>query len=117
VEGYRTWPTICEERNHLAHRVRGKGDEQRLQMCLCPHNVDEVLKIRPMKHGRDDFVAWYYEKSCIFIVKSGYRLAVENMRRNEGLDAGSSGATDGRALYKELWNADVPQRFEFLLGS
>jgi hypothetical protein len=33
------------------------ADEQRLRMCLYPHDVDEVLKIRPMQHGRDDMVA------------------------------------------------------------
>jgi hypothetical protein len=71
-------------------------DEQRLWMCLYPHDVDEVLKIQPMQHGREDFVAWYYERSGIFMVKSAYRLAVEEKRRREGLVASSSGATDGR---------------------
>jgi hypothetical protein len=87
-----------------------KCDEQ--QMCLYPHNVDEVLKIRPMQHGREDFMAWYYEKSGIFTVKSAYRLAVEDKRRSEGLDASSSWATDGWSMYKELWNADVPPKVQ-----
>jgi hypothetical protein len=83
-------------------------DEQRLWMCLYPHDVEELLKIRPMQHGRDDFVAWYYERSGIFMVKIAYRLAVEEKRRREGLDASSSGATDGRSMYKDLWSVDVP---------
>jgi hypothetical protein len=85
-------------------------DEQQLRMCLYPHDVEEVLKIRPMQHERDDFMAWYYERSRIFTVRSAYRLAAEEKRRREGLDAGSSGATDGRSMYKDLWNADVPAK-------
>jgi hypothetical protein len=64
-------------------------------VCLYPHDVDEVLKVRPMQHGREDFVAWYYEKSGIFMVKAAYRLAMEEKRRSEGLEVSSSGATDG----------------------
>jgi hypothetical protein len=45
-----------------------------------------------------------------FTVKSVYRLMVEEKRRREGLDARSSGATDGRSMYKDLWNADVPPK-------
>jgi hypothetical protein len=55
-------------------------------------------------------VAWYYERSGIFTVKIAYRLAVEEKRRREGLDASSSGATDGRSMYKDLWSVDVPPK-------
>jgi hypothetical protein len=55
-------------------------------------------------------VAWYYEKSGIFMVKGAYRLAMEEKRRSEGPEASSSGATDGRPLYKNLRNADVPPK-------
>jgi hypothetical protein len=82
-------------------------------VCLYPHDVDEVLKVRPMQHGREDFVAWYYEKSGIFMVKAAYRLAMEEKRRSEGLEASSSGATDGWPLYKNLRNADVPPKVRF----
>jgi hypothetical protein len=33
---------------------------------LYPHDIEEVMRIRPMLYGRDDMVAWAYEKSDIF---------------------------------------------------
>jgi hypothetical protein len=55
-------------------------------------------------------VAWYYEKSGIFTVKSAYQLAVplENANPSQG---SSSGAGDrGRPIYKNIWNAEVPPK-------
>jgi hypothetical protein len=68
-------------------------DEQRLQLCLYPHDVEEVMKIRPMQYGYKDFVAWYYEKSGIFTVKSAYKLAIRAKQMNESQSGSSSGST------------------------
>jgi hypothetical protein len=57
---------------------RQEWDENVLRMCLYPHDVAEVLKIRPMQDGEEDFNAWFYEKLGIFTVKSAYRLAQES---------------------------------------
>jgi hypothetical protein len=32
-------------------------DEQKLDLCLYPHDKEEVLKIRPMQQNKDDVVA------------------------------------------------------------
>jgi hypothetical protein len=47
-------------------------DEAILRACLYPHDVAEVLKIGPIHCGEEDFVAWFYEKSGIFTVRSAY---------------------------------------------
>jgi hypothetical protein len=62
--------------SQLMHSGEHEWDEQRLRSCIYPHDVEDVLRIRPMRHGRDDMVAWAYEKSGIFTVKSDYRLAM-----------------------------------------
>jgi hypothetical protein len=85
-------------------------DEQILQLCLYRHDVDEVMKIRPMQYGYEDFVAWYYEKSRIFTVKSAYKLAIRAKQMNEGQSRSSSGSTEGRPIYKGIWSADVPPK-------
>jgi hypothetical protein len=56
---------------------RWEWDETVLHTCLYPHDVAEVMKIRPMHNGEDDFIAWFYEKIGIFTVKSAYKLALE----------------------------------------
>jgi hypothetical protein len=57
---------------------RQEWDEQVLATCLCAHDIEEVLKLRLPERGGDEFVAWHYEKSGIFAVKSAYMLALRN---------------------------------------
>jgi hypothetical protein len=85
-------------------------DEQKLDLHLYPHDKEEVLKIWPMQQNQDDMVAWFYEKSGIFTVKSAYQLAVslENANDNQG-DSSDAGGS-GRPIYKNIWNAEVPPK-------
>jgi hypothetical protein len=74
-------------------------NEQLLKECMYPHNVNEVLKIRLSERIQDDHIAWFYERSGVFTVKSAYKLAVE-AERDEESHAGSSARTNGsRPLY------------------
>lgn len=56
----------------------------------------------------EDVVAWHYEKSSIFTVKSAYKLAL-SMRTNENSQASSStrDAFD-RNLWDLIWKTKVP---------
>jgi hypothetical protein len=85
-------------------------DEQKLDLCLYPHDKEEVLKIRPMQQDQDDVVAWFYEESGIFTIKSAYQLVVllENANDNQGGSGGAGGS--GRPIYKSIWNAEVPPK-------
>jgi hypothetical protein len=47
-----------------------------LRSVLFPHEVQEVLKVRLSYRAPDDHVAWFYEKSGVFSVKSAYHLAM-----------------------------------------
>jgi hypothetical protein len=55
-----------------------------MQSILYPHDIQEVLKIRLSDRVPEDFVAWYYEKSGIFLVRSAYHLAVQIEKRSNG---------------------------------
>jgi hypothetical protein len=55
---------------------------------LYPHDAEEVLKIRLSERNYEDYIAWHYEKSGLFTVKSAYHLALQleqGDRRQEGL--------------------------------
>jgi hypothetical protein len=85
-------------------------NEQLLKECLYPYHVNEVLKIRLSERIPDDHIAWFYERSGIFTVRSAYKLAVE-AERDEESRAGSSARMDGsRLLYGEIWSANVPSK-------
>jgi len=41
-----------------------------------PYDVDHILGIRLPRSPVADFIAWHYEKTGVFSVKSAYRLAM-----------------------------------------
>jgi hypothetical protein len=56
---------------------RREWDVQVLRSCLLPHDVVEVQKIWLSDRVEEDTIAWYYEKTGLFTVKSAYRLALQ----------------------------------------
>jgi hypothetical protein len=68
--------------------------------------VEEILKIRLPENKRPDWVAWKYEKSGVFSVKSAYRLA---LTRDHDLDAmGTIVSANGeRGVWKKIWKLPV----------
>jgi hypothetical protein len=82
-------------------------DEQVINSCLYPHDAKEVLNIRLTHRAEEDIIAWYYERSGIFSVKSAYKLALaEDLA--EKCQTGSSAKLDGsRTLYNEIWSTRV----------
>ena len=68
--------------------------ERELRHFFHDHDVDEILKIRiPWRH-MEDTLAWHYEKSACFSVRSAYRLAI-NLREVEKGLMGSSTSPNG----------------------
>jgi hypothetical protein len=89
---------------------RREWDVQMINSCLYPHDAVEVLKIRLSNRSPEDYVAWHYEMTRIFTVRSAYKLAVQ-LDQAEKRQTGSSKRPDGsRALCKEIWSAPVPAK-------
>jgi hypothetical protein len=75
------------------HQGTNECDEGTLRRYFYPWDVDEVLKIKVPVNKGPDWVAWQYEKSGIFTVRSAYKLA---LKIAQDLDAmGSSSAASG----------------------
>jgi hypothetical protein len=90
--------------------VRREWDEGLIRSCLYPHDVEEVLKIRLSNWNEEDFIAWHYEKSGMFSVRSAYKLALQ-LQQSEQRQEGSSRNPDGsRLIYKDIWSARVPPK-------
>jgi hypothetical protein len=55
-------------------------------------------------------VAWHYDPSGVFSVKSAYRLAY-NLKNGIRWRAGNSGEPDNsRKIWKIIWRANVPKK-------
>jgi hypothetical protein len=83
-------------------------DETLVRRYFYACDVEEILKIKLPSHGGSDCVAWNFEKSGIFSVRSVYRLA---MRHEHGEAIGSSSTlADGRRVSKALWSPHIPEK-------
>jgi hypothetical protein len=84
----------------VSQLMRSEWDLQTLRSCFLPHDVEEVRKIR-LSDKTEDVIAWYYEKTGIFTVRSVYKLAMyidQEAQRQEG------------SLYNGIWAAQVPPK-------
>jgi hypothetical protein len=61
--------------SQLMKAVRREWDEGLIRSCLYPHDVEEVLKIRLSNWNEEDFIAWHYEKSGMFSVRSACKAS------------------------------------------
>jgi hypothetical protein len=85
-------------------------DEQVINVCMHPHDAEQVLRIRLSDRIQDDHIAWALERTRLFSVKSAYRLALE-LDRDKEEQVGSSLRPDGtRLMYNDLWTAPIPQK-------
>lgn len=94
---------------HLIDREARCWDETLIRRFFFPCDVEEILKIKIPLQECDDWMAWNCEKTGVFTVKSGYRLA---MQLADGAETtGSSVRPDGeRCLWTKLWTAQVPSK-------
>lgn len=89
---------------------RKEWDLNILRTCMFLHDIQEVLKIRLSDKVAEDTLAWHYERSGIFSVRSAYRLALQ-LNQGAAWEQGSSTNPGGeRALWQKIWAADVPQK-------
>jgi hypothetical protein len=92
--------------------IRGsrEWDDNVLSTCFFNHDIQEVKKIRLSNRIDEDVVAWFYEKSGMFSVRSAYRIVVQHDQEITN-QAGSSSRPDGAGpLLKGIWAAQVPTK-------
>jgi hypothetical protein len=58
----------------------------------------------------EDMIAWYYERTSIFTVKSAYRLALQADHEDTWRDGSSRMPGGQRSLYMQVWSADFPPK-------
>jgi hypothetical protein len=83
-------------------------DIQKLRSSLFPHDLEEVLKIRLSERIPDDTIAWHYEKTGMFTVRSAYSLAQQEDQVEKRQTGSSTSADRRRVLYHCIWKTQVP---------
>jgi hypothetical protein len=75
-----------------------------------PHDVDQIPNIRLPRVPVADFIAWHYEKTCVFTVKSAYRLAMEELWNSTRNGQSTSRNQGDRAIWKNYWRIPIPHK-------
>ena len=87
-------------------------DRDLVKTIFHKHDAEEVLKIRIPTRPTDDFIAWHFEKSGIFSVRSAYKLALRDFIQQQRVASTSSSMDGGRRAWKHLWSTPVPQKIK-----
>lgn len=95
--------------HHLINSESKTWDETLIRRYFHSCDVSEILKIKLPSSGGSDLVAWNYEKTGTFTVRSAYRLA---MRMHHGVgEVGTSFLVDSsRQSWKKFWKIKIPSK-------
>jgi hypothetical protein len=59
--------------DELINPVSGTWDEDLINDLFWPVDAHRILQI-PLTHGKDDLVAWHYNRNGLFSVRSAYHV-------------------------------------------
>jgi hypothetical protein len=90
--------------------------EDMVRATFHAQDAEEILRIRLPRCFGDDYLAWHFEKSGDFSVKSAYRLALLN---DGHISTGqNSNRPEGdRPIWDVIWKAKVPQKVKIFTWS
>ena len=84
-------------------------NEEILERFFHRNDIDEILKIKLPGGNYEDAVAWHYEKTGCFSVRSAYRLSMD--WKEIGTTTSPSSNTNGeRMVWKKLWALQLPPK-------
>jgi hypothetical protein len=88
---------------------RREWDLAALRSYMLPHDIEEVRKIMLLDQA-EDTIAWFYERTGVFSVRSAYKLAVAMENRGDHQEGSSERFDGSQPLYKGIWAAKVPPK-------
>ena len=84
--------------DELINPIDGNWDIDLLRSIFCPADVQNILQI-PLSPGREDVVAWHYNRSGMFSVRSAYHCQ---------WSAQFDDNTETSNVWKGMWKLAVP---------
>lgn len=75
-------------------------------------DADAICSIRIPNSAAEDTLAWNYEKSGVFTVRSAYKLAASLQDQAEGAASSSTNASHNRSMWDIIWKAKVPEKIK-----
>jgi len=95
----------------------GTWDEELIKEIFWEEDVKHILSI-PIKHGREDTLAWHFDNKGIFSVKSAYHVLEDAKERDQIRQTGSSSSSVEReqdVRWHQLWKIACPPKVKLFL--
>jgi hypothetical protein len=84
-------------------------NEDLVRSIFFESDAEHVLKIKIPRSMGEDYIAWNFEKSGHFSVKSAYKLAVEIQSKQYGAGMSSKPPRE-RDMWNLIWKTNVPPK-------
>jgi hypothetical protein len=81
-------------------------NEDLIRKIFYPPDAEHILQIHLPSYSGEDYLAWFYEKSGFFTVKSAYRLAMD-LKTENSAPGSSNNKVGERVLWDLIWKANV----------
>ena len=99
--------------NQLFVPGQKRWDTNLLRDLFHEHDVQSILQIKIPQRDVEDQIAWHYEKSGVFSVKSAYRLGMHLNHRAEDTSNSRQDPSSTRSARDTIWKADIPPKVRF----
>jgi len=94
--------------NELISPVDGFWDVNLVRALFWPVDAERILQI-PLHHGREDTVAWHFNRSGLFSVRSAYHVQWEHKYDSRpGFD--QAGGSNYMKVWDTLWKLKLPSK-------
>lgn len=85
-------------------------NESLIRQSFMAIDADEIMKIRPGVRMEEDVIAWNYEKSGIYTVRSAYRLLKSVQSQEEASKRSESSSSDSSWMWRKVWKLTLPPK-------
>jgi len=94
----------------LINPVDGNWDEQMIRDLFWPVDVHRILQI-PLSAGREDIVAWNFNRNGLFSIRSAYHQQWMYKFRGNLIQEQASGIGDEK-VWEKLWQLQIPSKIK-----
>jgi len=81
-----------------------------LERYFYQHDVEVIKTVKIPWRPSEDFVAWHFEKSGCFTVRSAYKLGVNSKDVDSDLRSSSRHPDGSRPVWKKFWSLPIPHK-------
>ena len=85
-------------------------DEALIRSIFLPIDMERILKIPLSKHLLEDFVAWHYNKTGFFSVKTAYHMEWDHQHGRKLRQTNSVLSSSTSPVWRILWKLRVPAK-------